>query len=233
MHPYRQITDRYRQLARRPRPGWLIAIHDGGLDDLVAAIREPLGPGADDVLRAVITVGRSQPDALTVVLYALLPALQARLGRTVTEDYRTDVLTDLTLVLLDSSLEGGRLAHRLANRAHNRTYKAALRTRTRGDINPTTITPCDPEQLNRRPDPGADIATMVAGRVDLVRFHSAVQTAIDEGRLSEDAWAAYRDHRLRRAIDDAAPVCGSHQRTTALRTARKLEPLVASYLHAA
>ena len=234
MHPYQQVTARYHHLARRHHPAWLAKTGAATLDQLVDTIRDPNAPAADGMLRSLVTAGRADPDALTVALHALLPALQARLGRTVTEDYRTDMLTDLTLVLLDGPLEGHRLAHRLVNRAHNRTYKTARRVHTRGVTNITTITTCDPGHLTRRADRGTgDLATAVALRVDLARFHAAVQAAIDHGQLSPDAWAAYRDHRLRRAVDPTAPVCGSHERTTALRTARKLIPLVESCLHAA
>lgn len=234
MHPYQQITARYRQLARRTRPAWLTAIGDLTLDELVDTIRASTTPGSDDHLRALVTAGRRDPDALTVALHALLPALQARLGRTVTDEYRTDMLTDLTLVLLDSPLDGRRLAHRLVNRAHNRTYKAARRVHTRGVINLTTITTCDPDQLHRQADDRTgDLADTVADRIDLTRFHAAVRAAIDSGQLTNDAWNAYRDHRLRRAVDVDAPVCGSHQRTTAVRTAAKLAPLIESCLHAA
>ena len=166
-------------------------------------------------------------------MHALAPKLRARLGRTVTNDYRHDVLTDLAFVLLDSSLDGPRLAARLVNRAHNRTHKAARHTHTRGTVNVVNITPTDPEHFTSRGATTEDIGSLVGRRIDLARFGDAVNAAIANGQLAHTAWAAYRNHRLRRAIDLDAPTCTSHERTTAARTARKLGPLIERHLHAA
>lgn len=235
MNLFRDLDTTYQHLARRPHPTWLTVISRGGLDEVVATIRDDRHDttASDTALRALIGVGRHEPDALTVAIHALAPRLRARLGRTVTDEYSHDVLTDLTLVLLDSPLDGPRLANRLVNRAHNRTYKAAQRVHTRGAVHITTVAPHDPEHFARHHDRSDDIATIVAQRVDLARFHTAIRTAIDTGKLSEPSWAAYRDHRLRRALDIDDRICTNHERTTASRTARKLEPLIATYLHAA
>lgn len=236
MNLYRQLDTTYHHLATRPRPAWLAPFPGTGLEDLVAAIRNdrPDTTTSDVTLRALLGVARDQPDAMTVALYSLAPRLRARLGRTVTDDYRGDVLADLALVLLDSPLDGTGLAARLVNRAHNRAYKAARSAYTRGVVNVTTIIPRDPERFARDHDPsGDDVATMAARRVDLARFHRAVRAAIRDGELTEAAWAAYRDHRLRRVLDPDARLCTSHERTTASRTAHKLEPLIQSHLHAA
>jgi hypothetical protein len=235
MNLYQQLTDAYDQLGRWPRPTWLRAVFAGDLDDVVTAIRrdQPNPTASDGLLRALICTGRQVPDALTVALYALAPRLRTRLARTVTDDYRSDVLTDLAFVLLDSPLDGPRLAVRLVNRAHTRTHKATRATHTRGTINIMTVAPRDPERFNRSQAHDEDIAASVARRVDLARFHTAVQSAIARGDLSKAAWAAYSDHRLRRALDPDAPVCSSHERITASRTARKLAPIVDTYLHAA
>lgn len=237
MNLYRQLDTTYEHLTTRPRPAWLATVTTGGCDDVVAAIRndQPDPTASDATLRTLIDLARRQPDALTVALHALAPRLRARLGRSVTDDYRGDVLTDLAFVLLDSSLDGPRLAARLVNRAHNRTHKAARSVHTRGVANITTIAPLDPAHFAHHHDPanGEDVATIAARRADLARFHSAVRAAIEDGDLTEDAWAAYRNHRLARVLDPDARLCTSHERTTASRTARKLAPLVDTYLHAA
>jgi hypothetical protein len=214
---------------------WLGDVCEGGVDGAVAVIRcdRPDSTDSDRVLRTLVEIGRRWPDAMTVVLYALAPNLRARLARTVTDEYRTDALTDLAFVLHDSSLAGARLAARVVNRAHNRAYKADRRSRTHGTVNVMTVTPREPQHFVRVRSHDEDVATVAAQRADLARFHAAVRERIGEGRLSTAAWAAYRDHRLRRAIDPDAAVCSDHQRITASRAATKLIPLINTYLHAA
>ena len=213
MNLFRQLDTTYERLVTRRRPpAWLPDIHPGDLDDLVTTIRSdrPDPTLSDTALRALVEVARNEPSAMTAALYALAPRL-----------------------LADSPLDGPRPAARLVNRAHNRAHKAAQRVHTRGVVNITTISPQDPEHFVRRRDDHEDIATVVARRVDLLRFHAAVAAAVDAGELSEASWVAYRDHRLRRAVEPDAPVCTSHQRTTASRAVRKLQPFVDNYLHAA
>jgi hypothetical protein len=232
---YRQLDDAYRRLRRQPCPVWLGDVCEGGLDGAVAAIRcdRPDSTDSDRVLRTMVEIGRREPDAMTVVLYALAPKLRTRLARTVTDEYRTDALTDLAFVLLDSSFDGARLAARIVNRAHNRAYKGDRRSRTHGTVNVMTVSPREPQHFVRVRSHDEDVATAAVRRADLARFHAAVRARIGEGRLSPAAWAAYRDHRLRRAIDPGAPVCSDHQRITASRAATKLAPLIDMYLHAA
>lgn len=237
MNLYRQLDTAYQHVTTRAQLPWLATVTTNGCDEVVAAIRDdqPDSTTSDATLRALLEAARRDPDALTVALHALVPRLRVRLGRSVTDDYRGDVLTDLAMVLLDSPFDGPRLAARLVNRAHNRTHKAARSVHTRGVVNITTITPLDPAHFAHRHDASdtEDVATIATDRVDLARFHSAVRAAIEDGELTDDAWAAYRDHRLHRSLDPGARLCTSHERTTASRTARKLEPLIGTYLHAA
>lgn len=231
---YDDVAATYRHLTRRPLP-WLPELGYRSLDDLVAVIRDdhPDSTRSDTTLRRLIELGRHHSDATTVALYALAPRLSARLGRAVTSEYRHDALTDLATVLLDSDHDGPRLAARLVNRAHNRTYKAARRVTQRGVRTVITTFPLDPDRLTALARPEDDIATAVTRHVDLVRFSRAVHAAIDAGTLTEAAWSAYRDHRLRGALRPDDRVATSHERTTASRTAHKLESLITTYLHAA
>lgn len=231
MNLYQQIDHAYRHLARRPRLAWLDGLDVRSLDDLVAGIRNdnPDSAGSDRQLRALLEIARRDRDALTVALHSLAPKLRRRLSRAHTDEYRHDALTDLALVLVDSPLDGPRLGARLVNRAHNRAHKAARSIHHRGTI---TITPADPERVARHLDTDDDLATVVARRVDLARFAHDVRLTLNAGELSERAWIAYREHRLRRAILDG-PACDAYQRTTASRVARKLEPLARHHLHAA
>ena len=232
-----ELDAAYQRLTGRPRPDWLTTITSTDLPGLVATIRHDQDRHAqgtaDTALRDLIDVGRREPDALTVALYALAPRLRAGLRRAVTDDYRDEVLTDLALVLLDSPLDGPGVARLLVRRAHSRTRRAARRAHTRGSRNVRTIAPWAPATLALEPDPRDDVATVVARRVDLDRFAAAVAVALHTGQLSAPAWSVYREHRLRRAVDIVERRSTSHERSTATRVARQLEPLVTTYLHAA
>ena len=59
------------------------------------------------------------------------------------------------------------------------------------------------------------------------------QCAVEGGDLSASLWAAFRDHRLRRALDPSGPTSTGVQRKLASRAASPLQPLVDQYLHAA
>jgi hypothetical protein len=235
MNLYRSIEAEYRQLGRTGLPAeWRIEL--AGLDDVVAAIRgfrtDPLR--SDQVLRHLVAIARADARAGVVVIYALAPLLRARLGRTATEDYRTDALSELFLVVMDSPVDGPRLAHRLVNRAHNRVYKAALRVRQRGVVHPIAVIPVEPDELARNLGGAvSDIADQVAERVDLDRFCVAVQFALDSGELSPSLWAAFCAHRLRRILDPGAPAANGIKRKLATRAVPRLQPYVDQHLHAA
>lgn len=234
MHAYDTLELAYRRLARRaPLLDWLTAF--GTPDDVVAVIRNhrPDPTRSDDTLRQLIALTAEHPDALTVALHALAPALRARIGRAITDEYRADALTDLAFVLLDGhALDRPGLAHRLVNRAHNRTYQTALRVVSRGTVNPIQMVPTDPDRLVTRGQMG-DFADQVADRVDLQRFRGAVRDAIADGRLSQTAWDAYERHRLARALDLGTRACNGSERVIAGRAERKLRPLIEMCLHAA
>lgn len=241
MNPYRDLDDAYRRLTRHLHCRTIPSGLGGDLDDVVARIRDdtPDSEVSDQTLRSLIAAGRTNPDALTVVLYALAPELRARLSRTATGEYHADALGDLALVVLDSDLDGPRLAHRLVNRAHNRVWLSARRVHTRGVLNITTTVPCPPDRLARlqdhRPGVTADVADTIANRVDLERFLSVIETAIADGSIPPEVWAAYRDHRLHRAVTVGLPSSTSRERVAAHRAARRLAPYIHTYLslHAA
>lgn len=241
MNPYRDLDDAYRRLARHPAR-WAIPSGPGGdLDAVVASIREysPDSDTSDQTLRSLIAAGRTNPDALTVVLYALAPELRARVSRTATAEYHTDALGDLALVILDSDLGLPGLAHRLVNRAHNRVWRSARRVHTSGVLNVVTTVPCPPDRLGRlhdhRPGIATDVADTVVNRVDLQRFQTAIANAMAEGHVPPEVWAAYRDHRLHRAVAVGLPRSSSRERVAAHRAARRLAPYIDTYLglHAA
>jgi hypothetical protein len=78
-----------------------------------------------------------------------------------------------------------------------------------------------------------DIADGVTDRLALARFSEAARAAVDCGDLSASVWSAYRDHRLRRAVDSSCPTSTGVQRKLASRAATRIRPLVDQYLHAA
>lgn len=241
MNPYRDLDDAYQRLARRPARRTVLTRQGADLDAIVATIRNdtPDSGPSDLTLRSLIAAGRTDPDALTVVLYALAPELRARLSHAATGEYHADALGDLALVVLDSDLDRPRLAHRLVNRAHNRVWRNARRVHTRGVVNIITTAPCPPDRLARlhdhRPGVTADVADTVVNRVDLERFLSVIETAIADGSIPPEVWAAYRDHRLHRAVAVGLPSSTSRERVAAHRAARRLAPYIDTYLglHAA
>lgn len=241
MNPYRDLDDAYQRLARHPHRHTIPSGPGGDVDAIVATIRDdtPDSDVSDQTLRSLIAAGRTNPDALTVVLYALAPELRARLSRAATGEYHADALGDLALVVLDSDLGGPGLAHRLVNRAHNRVWHSARRVHTRGVLNITTTVPCPPDRLARlrdhRPTVVTDVADTVVNRVDLERFLSVIETAVADGSIPPEVWAAYRDHRLHRAVAAGLPRSSSRERVAAHRAARRLVPYVDIYLglHAA
>lgn len=241
MNPYRDLDDAYRRLARRPARRAITTGQGGDLDAVVATIRDdtPDSGRSDQALRSLIAAGRTDPDALTVVLYALAPELRGRVSRMATSEYHTDALADLALVVLDGDLDGPGLAHRLVNRAHNRVWRDARRVHTRGVLNVMTTVPCPPDRLARlhdhRPGIAPDVADNVVDRVDLERFQTAVETAVADGLIPGAVWMAYRDHRLRRAVTVGLASSSSRERVAAHRAARRLAPYIDTYLglHAA
>ena len=235
MNLFRHIEADYRRIARDGLPDqWCIEL--AAVDDLVEAIRDHREhqQRSDDLTRRLATIARTDQRAAVVVLYALAPLLGARLGRAVTAEYRTDALTELAMVILDSPLDGPRLAHRLVNRAHTRVYKAARRVEHRGVVHIVQIAPVDPQRMLASDGAGAaDIADGVTDRMALDQFNNAVLTAVSTGTLSPPVWEAFRDHRLRRALDSSGPISTAVQRKLASRAAMRIQPLVDRYLHAA
>ena len=221
MNLFRHIEADYRRIARDGLPDqWCIDL--ATLDDVVEAIRDHREhqERSDDLTRRLATIARTDQRAAVVVLHALAPLLGARLGRAVTSEYRTDALTELAMVILDSPLDGPRLAHRLVNRAHTRVYKAARESSQRGVVHVVEIAPVDPQRMPASVRTfAADIADGVTDRLALAQFNDAVLTAVDNGTLSASVWAAFRDHRLRRALDPSGPTSTGVQRKLASRAA--------------
>lgn len=240
--PFRDLEVAYHYLTRRP-PCWVsesaLARH-GDLDGIVAAIRNdrPDPSDSDAVLRTLAAIARHDRRASTVALHSLAAELRRRLSRAVTGEYRADALGDLAAVILEGNSAGVGLGHRFVNRAHNRTNKHHRGVRHHGRATPSTVDPLPTDRViefhDRQCGP-ADIADLVASRVDLERFGIAVATAIADGAITEEAWRTYADHRLRVVYQpDRLPV-PTRQRVAAYRAAKRLQPIIDLHLqgHAA
>lgn len=239
--PYRDLTAAYNHLTTHP-PAWTRTdtLDSGVTDDLVKAIRTdaPDSTRSDETLRTLISIGRTNPTAITVVLYALADDLRHRIARSVTSDYRADALGDLATVILDSDLTPPRLAKRLVNRAHNRTNKQHRRVRHHGHSVPRTVDPYSADTIADIRDQRAhsgDVADLAAARVDLERFHAAVTTAVTSGELSAAVWTTYRGHRLRSVFNPPAGPVETRERVAAYRAAKRIQPFIDLHLrgHAA
>lgn len=236
--PYRQLDAAYEQIrdrhARRPIPGL------GDLDHVVDTIRNdtPDPTASDEALRDLLALGRTVPEANSVALHALAPALAYRISRTATVEYHQDALTELAFVILESDLAGARLAHRLVNRTHSRIWRTARTDRLRGGKNPVEIVPREPDRLVLLQDGigRADcVADAVVDRVSLQRFCEAVDRAVKDGVIPLYVWDAYRSTRLQRAVVVGLPPTTGQERVHAHRAIRRLAPYVDAHLavHAA
>jgi hypothetical protein len=240
--PFRDLTAAYHHLTRR-QPSW--TRHPdfsdyAGIEGIVAAIRldQPDPAKSDHTIRALVAIGRTESTAITTLLHALAAELTTRLARTVTIEYRCDALGELAAVILETDLTGPRLGHRLVNRAHNRTHKHHHRVRHHGQVDPKTVDPYAPDRIIDIHDysaVAADVAELATARVDLQRFHTAVDAAVASGDLCGGDWATFSAHRLRRVFVAADGPSPTRQRVAAYRAAKSIQPFVDIHLegHAA
>jgi hypothetical protein len=240
--PYRDLARTFEHLTRRP-PRWIehaAACGSGDLNGIVKTIRDdyPDAAASDTAVRMLMKISTHDRTATTVLLYALSSELRARLRRSATAEFRCDALADLAAVLLEGDMAGTRLGHRFVNRARNRTSKQHHRVRHHGRSHPTTVDPLPSdlvEALRDRESSSIDVAEVVAARVDLERFHSAVTASIGRGVLSAAAWETYVDHRLSLPYVRQRPRSSSRERVTSWRVAKSLRPIINEHLagHAA
>lgn len=244
-HPYTSLTLEYARIARKRRLPWvtnLLLIESTGAmqastrelcDLIVHTVRsyDTDEARSDKAIRALAHIGASEPDALTVLLYALAPQLDFRLWRSATTAYRTGALTELTIVIRSSTDSNeinnlSNLARRLTRRAHSRSHRHSRPPEREVPWDTAWIAPHDGTSRTRPPaDAVADIAEISALRLDLQTFLGALKT-----KLSDTAWAAYRDHRLVRAIAPDGHACSDTTRATASRADRQAQRHVTKHL---
>jgi len=199
---HQQVRRAYRRLSNRPIPESWIAQHRQlavlhRVDGIVAAVRDESCPQvADETVRAMVALARTDDDASTVLLEALVWPLRSRIGNGSSAEFRDEVLTDLAMVILeaDDLDQATHLPARLARRAY-------ARARRRNDL----------EQLNRYrelqitptemqiavPD---DIAEIATDRAHLRATLATIEGHLATGRLSAKAWEDCRDGCLAPAV---------------------------------
>jgi hypothetical protein len=240
--PFRDLAVAYKHLVLRP-PEWSghpALMRYDGLDAIVAAIRDdrPDPAGSDAALRTLAAIAREDRQAATVAVYSLAAELKRRLARAATAEYRADALGELAAVILEGNTAGRGLGHRYVNRAHNRTHKRHHRVRHHGRTTPSTVDPLPTDRVidyHDRQSTPSDIADLVAARVDLERFGTAIAAAIAGGDLAEQTWCTYAEHRLRVMYLPDRPPVPTRARVAAYRAAKKVQPLIDIHLegHAA
>jgi hypothetical protein len=231
---------RTRLLARRP--SWLdeppLDAYDT-IDDLIVAIRHcPNGYGVSDaVIRRLAQVGEAEPDAWTVVVYALVGMIWPRMGPEVSDAHKREVVGELTIVFLDALTKGDLdrcdgLARRLVKRAHSRLQRDTLSDTTRGKQRQFTLEPAPLDQLARAAHAGTTVedpvGEVVVARVDLHAVVARIDRAVACGDLPAKAWVDYRDLRLTRALYSDLPAATVQQRSAVWRAARLVAPIVES-----
>ena len=177
--PYLELSRTCDRLVRRPMP-WLADPRLGGLTigGVVSTVRafRPDPESSDRMIRALTEIGGEETNAMTVFIHALAGPLRSKLRRSVTDDYRSTALGDLTLVIFDSinrrePEHQDHLARRYLSRAHNRSARGERRSHTHGTKTIATVDPYGPDRLIVIQDlhtPNRDdVATLATDRADL------------------------------------------------------------------
>lgn len=172
--------------------------------DIVAAIRrDPASPATDETLRSLLRLSRHHGDAATVVLDAILPTVSRCIGRTAHPMFYEDVLTELTLVILEAEADDliDQVARRLAKRAVRRSLRRVeLENRHRdGRI--------DLDERFDSLESGIAVEDQALQRTELAEISQRIRVAIEAGRLTTWAWTAFLDGKVLPAVTgDRLPV---------------------------
>lgn len=240
--PYIELARTTERLGRRRLP-WLTdpRLDDCTVDELVQTIRDYRvdAEASDRAVRALVDIGTDERDAMTVLINALAGSLRSKLKRVTSAEYRSTVLGDLTVVVLESIADDepsrqDHLARRYLARAHNRTARAQRLTRTRGTKNLITVEVVGPDRLRllqeQRHPYSEEVASLAIDRADLAAFAVGIDQAIRIGQLSIESWTAFRDHRLGRIFTRPERPASVQDRAAAHRAAKSIEPLATEVL---
>lgn len=216
------------------RPAWLdepaLQAH-ATVDELIATIRNCRdGCGRSDaIVRCLARVGEKEPDAWTVLVYALVAMTWPRMGREVSDSHQREVVGEVTIVLLEALTRGDldrldALAWRLVKRTHSRLRRDTLSDTTRGKQRQFTVEATPPDRLARVAHAGSFVDDAVGdaavASLELSRVVATINSAIESGDLPAKAWADFRRLYLSRVLySDLSPTTG--QERSALWRARK------------
>ena len=249
MNCYQTIDSAARAVIRR-HPTWIDTIlpddpavtratADAFLHTLARTIAtdSPCSNASDALVRHLIGIGRTDPDAITLLLAATARRTRSKIGANATVDYHADVLGTLAMAFLDAPLAQNLLARRTINRAHNTVYRERTSHRHRGRNQQLTVDPAGPEliiRLHQLHHVHEDIADNAVRAADLMRFRRLVEDAVDHGQLPKYTWVHYRDFHLRHVFVPDEYRRGT-DRVRAYRAALDLQHLAVRHLsvHAA
>jgi hypothetical protein len=157
MHCYQALETAATNIIRR-NPAWLntlpIPPSDAVLsppEKLIVITRticndRPDTIASDLLARRLADIARTDTDAMTLLLAAMSRRLRNRFRTNASDEYHTDGLAFLAILMLDATLERPRVVGRMVNRAHNHLWKAAKREYQRGTVHPSPSTPARPRR---------------------------------------------------------------------------------------
>lgn len=189
----------YARLADRPiPPAWVatqpVLAEHATPAALVAAIRDDSDIALSDaVVRALAALAQQRiEDAAVVLLEALAPEALVRAGTSSSSEFRDEVLTDLTCVILDSGdlVDADRLAERLTRRAHSRSARRNFMSHQRA----ATEVAIDASLELFEPVPSVE--GQVVARIQMEHVRDLLEAALASGELPEYVWHRFRDFRL-------------------------------------
>ena len=248
MHCYQALETAATNIIRRRNPTWLntLAIPPSGAvlsprEKLIVITRticndRPDTIASDLLARQLADIARTDPDAMTLLLSAMSRRLRNRFRTNASDEYHTDGLAFLTILMLDDPLDRPRVVGRMVNRAHNHVWKASLKEYRRGTVHPVTVDPCAPETLCRWHDQRSsvdDVAEQAVRNVDLTNFARQIQQAVADRTVPPSTWINYRDHHLAHELVDTRRT--SSDRVRAHRAIAVVQPFIEQHLvvHAA
>lgn len=199
---HQQIRAAVANTANRPIPtSWLkaqpaLATYRSRAD-IVAAVRSaPGSPVTDETLRSLLRISRLDGDATTVILDAILPTVSRCIGRTAHPMFYDDVLTELTMVILEADTDNliDQVARRLAKRAVRRSLRRVeIENRHRdGRLNL--------DEGFDSPVIASSVEDQALQRTELTEIARTITGAIDAGRLTSGTWTAFLDGKVLPAV---------------------------------
>ena len=247
MHCYQALETAATNIIRR-NPAWLntLPIPPSGAvqspqEKLIAITRiicndRPDTVASDLLARQLADIARTDTDAMTLLLAAMSRRLRNRFRTNASDEYHTDGLAFLTILMLDATLDRPRVVGRMVNRAHNHVWKASLKEYQRGTVHPVLVDPCAPETLCRWHDQRSsvdDVAEQAVRNVDLTNFARQIQQAVADRTVPPSTWINYRDHHLAHELIETGRT--ATDRVRAYRAIAVVQPFIDQHLvvHAA